>query len=123
MEGTAEIDGDHRIPTLDREVLDVRDMLDACVVHEHIDMSEASGRKLHHVLDLSRLAHVGAVIVDLDVERGNFSLRSLHVAEAVENDVRALLCERFCDTQPDTAGGPRDKRGFAFEHDDSLRMN
>ena len=29
----------------------------------------------------------------------------------------------FRDAEPDATGGPRDKRGFAFEHDDNLRMN
>ena len=36
LEGAAQVDGDHRVPTLGGEVLDARDVLDAGVVDEDI---------------------------------------------------------------------------------------
>jgi hypothetical protein len=54
----------------------------------------ASGRRLHHRVNLVRLRHVGAVIGDLDAELlGQARAQRLdlcRVAEAVEHDVGAL---------------------------------
>jgi len=63
------------------------------------------------------------VVFDLDAESGNFSARAFRVAETIEHDVRALLRRGLGNSKADATGGPRDKRGFAFEHDDDLRMN
>ena len=63
VEGRAEVDRDDRVPALDRELLDRRDVLDAGVVDEDVDAAEVGlGRVGHHRLDLGRLAHVGAVV-------------------------------------------------------------
>ena len=46
-----------------------RHVLDAGVVHQDVDAAELRRGVLHHVLDLGRLAHVGAVIGHLDAQR------------------------------------------------------
>jgi len=118
VEGAREVDRDDRVPTFGREVLDLGHVLDAGVVDQDVDAAESVGRELHHVLDLIGLAHVGAVVFGAHAECGDLRLGRLGVAEAVEHDVRALLGEGAGDGEPDAAGGPRDKSGFAFEHED-----
>jgi hypothetical protein len=43
-------------------------MLDTRIVDQDVDATELRDRVFHHLLDLSRVAHIG--IVNADVERG-----------------------------------------------------
>jgi hypothetical protein len=118
MKRAGEVDRDDRVPTFDREVLDLGDVLDAGVVHEDVDAAELRCGELHHVLDLAGFAHVGTVVLGANTERFDLGLGCFGIAEAVEHDVCALLGESLGNGEANAAGGPRDKRGFAFEHED-----
>jgi hypothetical protein len=116
VERTRQVDGEHGVPTLGREVLDRGHVLDAGVVDQHVGAAERLRHVLHHGLDFGRLAHVGAVVADLHAERGDLRLRPFNVAEAIEHDVRALAGQRPGDAEADAAGGTCDEGGLAFQH-------
>jgi hypothetical protein len=40
VKGRAQIDGDDRVPFADRKILDLLDMLDAGIGHDHVDGTE-----------------------------------------------------------------------------------
>ena len=92
-------------------------MLDAGVIDKDVDAAELFGRHPHHVFDLGRLAHVGAVVGDLDAVLGDRRLGPFDVAETIEHDIGALLRQRLRNTQTDAAGGPGDQCSFSFEQD------
>ena len=48
VERRREVDRDDRVPFLDREILDIGDMLDAGIVHQDVDRAEALFRRLDH---------------------------------------------------------------------------
>jgi hypothetical protein len=97
MKRGRQVERDDRVPLVDREFVDRRDELDARVVDEDVDRTELSDRLAHHRLDLRLLRQVGAVEAHLDAMLGGNRLAErldfVRVAEAVENDVRAFLCE------------------------------
>ena len=123
MERRRQVDGDDRVPFVDGEILDVRHVLDAGIVDQHVDRAELLFRLRDHRVDLGRLGHVGARIDCLDaeflLEPGAFFLDRGSVAEAVDDQIGAVLGHGAGDGQPDAGGGAGDQRGFAFEHDGS----
>lgn len=62
MEGARQIDRDDLVPFLDREILDLLDMLDAGIVDQDIDGAEGLRRRFDQVGDLGGLRHVGRMI-------------------------------------------------------------
>ena len=96
-------------------------MLDAGVVDEDVERAEALFAGAHHGLDFGRLAHIGAVVVDLAARAcrtRDLGARRLHLAEAVEHQSRAGLGQRAGQPQADAAGGAGDEgrpalKGFA----------
>ena len=68
------------------------------------------------LLDLVRLGHVGRRIDRLDAELGleasPFLLDVVRLAEAVDQYICALLCERPGNGQPDAAGRAGHNGGF-----------
>ena len=65
VEHRGEVDRDHPIPLLGREILDRRDMLDARIGEDDIGCAEFGGAPGDHRGDLIGPAHVGGI-----VERG-----------------------------------------------------
>jgi hypothetical protein len=120
VEGGGEIDGDDRVPLVDRELVDRRDMLDAGVVDQHVDRAEAVDRLAHHLGDRLGLQHVGAVVGhrDLVLRRQPRAQRLdlAGIAEAVQYDVRAFGSEARRDSEADAGRRSGHQRGFTFEH-------
>jgi len=59
MQCARQINGDNRIPLVDREFLDRVDVLNAGIVHQYIDTAEFGAGPVHHVFDLVRIGDVG----------------------------------------------------------------
>ncbi|SPC17321.1 hypothetical protein CO2235_90195 [Cupriavidus oxalaticus] len=118
VEGGSQVDGDDRVPALDGKVLDRRHMLDAGIVDQDVGAAEVGLRIAHHVLDLCRLAHVRAVVADLDALAGlrDLVLCGVHITKAIDDDIGALSRQRLCDAEPDTAGRAGHQSGLAVEH-------
>jgi hypothetical protein len=112
-----QVDGDHRIPALDREVFDLGHMLDAGVVDQNVDPAKALGGKAHHGLDLGRPAHVCAVVGHLHAQRLYLRLCSGHIAKAVEHQIGALGRQGLGKAQADAAGRSGHECCFAFKHE------
>ena len=55
-----EVDGDNRIPLVDREFLDRSDVLNAGIVDQHVDRAELGTGPIDHVFDLVGIGDVGA---------------------------------------------------------------
>jgi hypothetical protein len=104
MKGAGQIDGDDGVPTLDRKVFYLGDVLDASVVHQNVDAAKGVGRKLHHGFNFGGFAHVCPVVCDFDAQGSDFGLRALRIAKAVQHDVRALFGQSLGNAQTDTAG-------------------
>lgn len=62
MKGTRQIDRDDLVPFLDREILDLLDVLDAGIVDQDIDAAEGLGCGFDQVGNLGGLRHVGRMI-------------------------------------------------------------
>jgi hypothetical protein len=120
VEGGGEVDGDDRVPLLDRELVDRRDVLDAGVVDQDIHRAEALDRLAQHRRDRLRLQHVGAVVEHRDlVLRRQLRAQRLDlggVAEAVEHQIGALRGEAGRDAKADAGSRAGHQRGLAFEH-------
>ena len=107
VEGRGQVDGDDRVPFLDRELLDRRHVLDAGIVDENVDAAELALGGADHLDDLGRLGHVGRRIERLDLavalDAGADRLDLAPVAEAIEHDVGAFGGERPGDSVADAA--------------------
>jgi hypothetical protein len=94
-------------------------MLDAGIVDEDVNRAEGVGRGLHHRFDLVDLGEVRAVVERLDavvaLEARALLFDRVGIAEAVDDDVRALGGERPGISEPDALSGAGDERGLAFE--------
>jgi hypothetical protein len=97
VKGRGQVDGDDLVPFLDGEILDRRDELDAGVVDENIDGAQRLFRIGDHGGDLGRLRHVGGVVeafhAEILLDAGALLLDRVLVAEAVDDDIGALLGE------------------------------
>ena len=119
MKRRGEIDRDHRIPALNRKILDSGDMLDTGIVDKNVHRAELRNGVLHHLLDLFRLGHVSTKVGGLDAELCCGLLLQIcdlrGIAKPVEYDVRALRGERLCDAEADSGGGAGHEGGFSGE--------
>ena len=126
VERRRQVDGDDRVPLLDREFLDRRDVLDAGIVDQDVARAELLFGRLDHRGDLGRLGHVGRRIERLDAEllldAGALLLDLGRSAEAVDHDVGAVLGERAGDAEPDAGGGAGDDGVFPLSMVISLRL-
>ena len=99
--------------------LDRRDMLDAGIVDDDIDLAEPAYGALHHHMDGVATGHVGAVIGNIDIiligERGALRLDLDRIAEAVQHDGRTGPCQALCDAKADAAGRTGNDGGFSLE--------
>jgi hypothetical protein len=125
VEGARQVDGDDRIPFLDRKFLDRRDELDARIVDEDIDAAELFCSRCHHAGDGCAIGHVGAVIDDLHiVQAGEFGADVFYlvgIAEAVEHHIGALRSEAARDAKTDATCRAGDDRGFSGQHGDDFQ--
>ncbi|MCY1236639.1 hypothetical protein D9M72_493050 [compost metagenome] len=116
MEGGREVDGDDPVPLLDREILDLLDILNAGIVDEDVDVAEAACRRRHQVGDLVRLRHVSRVVDDrAGGQCPDFLRRGLDFvrrAEAVQDDIGAAPGESLGDGKADAARRTGDDRCF-----------
>ena len=121
VEGAGQVDGDDGVPLLHGEVLHAGHVLDAGVVDQDVHAAELGCGVLEHVLDLRGAAHVRAVVGHAGAcglaGGQHLGARTVHVAKAVEHDVRPLARERLGDAQADAAGGAGDEGGFAVQHE------
>ena len=118
VEGRGEVDGDDGVPLLDRELLDRRHVLDAGVVDQDVDRAEVALGLGDHVGDLVVAQHVGGIEGDARAQRLDLRDRLLVVllgAEAVDDDIGAVLGERHGDAVADARGRAGDDGGLAFE--------
>ncbi len=108
VEGRRQIDGDDQVPLVVREILDRGHVLDAGVIDQDVQLAELGLGLGHHVGDLSRLGHVGAMIEHLDAmllgHLGAGALDGGHLAQAVHDDIDALGGERVGQGVADAAG-------------------
>jgi hypothetical protein len=119
MEGRREIDGDDRIPLLDREFLDRRHKLDTRIVDENIHRSIGLLAERDHFGNFGRLGHVRWRMDRLDLEialdRRAFLLDVSRRAHAVDDDIGASACESARISEADAAGRTGDDGGLACE--------
>src|ERR1035437_494004 len=119
MEGGRQVDCDDRIPFFYRKILDICDMLDTGIVHQKIDAAEFFGCEFHHRLDLRRLGHVGIVIGGAHVKfLGDARLQFLDflgITKSVEQNICALGCNFFCNSQANSRGGTGNECGLTFK--------
>src|SRR3546814_8116455 len=54
VKGGGQVDGDDRVPLVDRKLLDRRNMLDASIVHQYVERAERRLMLGHHFGDLVR---------------------------------------------------------------------
>ena len=91
------VDRNDRIPLLDGEIFNWRDVLDARVVHEYVERAEALLRIADHCGDCVGFRHIRWRIGDLDLkfpfERLALRFDRTCVAEFVERDIGAGLGE------------------------------
>ena len=116
MKRAAQVDGDDGVPLFSRKIFNSRDVLDAGVIDQDIDLAKLCGGELHHGFDLGRFAHVGTVVSDLDTARSNLGLGAFHIAKAVEHNIGPLFGECLGNAQTNTAGRACDECRFTFEH-------
>src|SRR3546814_4586094 len=62
VKGGGQVDGDDRVPLVDRKLLDRRNMLDASIVHQYVERAERRLMLGHHFGDLVGPGHVGGRI-------------------------------------------------------------
>jgi hypothetical protein len=95
-------------------------VLDAGIVHQHVDGAELVDGPLHHRLDRLLLREVGTVVAHRSAELGSDLCAQPRdrgrLAEAVEDHVRALGGERACDAETDAARRAGHQRSPAFQH-------
>ncbi len=120
VKGAREIDGDDRVPFVDRKFLDRIDVLNAGVVHQDIDAAEFGPGLIDHLLDLVGIGNIGARIHHADIvlplEIADDFVDLVGRAEAVEHDIGAGPGKPGGDTEPNTAGRAGDDGGFACRH-------
>ena len=97
MKSARQVDGDDRIPTLNRKIFDARYVLNAGVVDQNIDAAKFFFSKLHHGFYFCGLTHVSAVVDHLGTQSSNFGFRASMVAKAIQNNVGALFGQGFGD--------------------------
>ena len=121
VKGRRQVDGDDRVPLLDWELLDRRNVLDAGVRDQDVDRAEGFLRGLDHGGNLGRLRHVRPVVERLDLELLLDAAAGLldfgGVAKAVERDVGAGFSERAGNGEPDAGGRAGNDGRLAVEHD------
>jgi hypothetical protein len=120
VEGRGQVDGEDRVPALDREVLDRAGVLDAGVVDHDVDRPERARGRVDQAGGLVGAGqvglHVGAArAAGLGQLRGNrLALRRRF--DAVHDDMGAGLRHRLGDGQADALGGAGNQCGAAFQH-------
>ncbi len=110
-----EVERDEEVPFGDREVVDRGDMLHSGIVDQDV---ERAGLR-HHRLDRLGPGQVGVAVAGAELGAELFDLR--RVAEAVQDDLRALGGERSGDGEADPGGGAGDEGGLAFEEHGGVR--
>ena len=103
-----QINGQNGIPLGQRKFLDGADVLNTGVVHQNIDTAECVGSALHHGFNGLGLAHVGAVVNDLNAELlfqpGTDAFDFSRIAESVDDEVDAGFRKTLCNAQTDATG-------------------
>ena len=129
IEGAIQMHLDHRVPFLDRHVVEHAVAQDAGVVHHHVDAAEIVDRVLHHLLGVFPACHAAGVgdraagAVRLG-DLGNDALRRAGIAaltghraaDVVDHDLGAVGGQFQRRGAPDPAAGPRDDRDFPIKH-------
>ena len=105
-----QVDREDCVPFVVGKLLDRRDVLDAGVVDDDVDLAELGACQLGHRTNLVRTAHVGARVAHLHavlaLHFGTRELDLVGIAEAVQQDVGALFGQAAGDAQADPAGRP-----------------
>ncbi len=95
-------------------------MLDARVIHQHVDRAELRDGALEHRGDRRRPRHVGTVVGHGDAvsrsQPGGDALDLGALAEAVQHDVGAFAGQARRDAKPDAGGRAGDECGLSLEH-------
>ena len=119
VESRGKIDRQDRVPFLNREGLDLGNVLDPRVVNEDVEPAENFDRFLYQIRNLAGLRHVGAMVDRADAEvaldGGNLGVDCVWRREAVEHDARARMRECARDVQTYSACRAGDERDFAVE--------
>jgi hypothetical protein len=120
VESGRQIRGDHSVPLLDREILQLRHELDARIINKDIDCPEGLFGVAGHVGDLDRLGHIGARIrrrySEHLLDAAPLLLNGIRVTETVEGHVCALGGEGTRDGKTYTGRGTRYDDGFSADH-------
>ena len=120
MEVRRQIDGNDRIPAVDRELFDRRRVLDSGIVDENIDLAELARRRLDHLLDFGGLRQVGR-IESRRVTPKSFAIcaRSRSIADASPKPFNMTLqpaaAKRSCDAETDAARRASYDCGFSIQ--------
>ena len=124
-----QIDGEDRLPFVDWELRDRRDVLNPGVVDHDIQPAEGLQDRTDHFLDGFCPRHIGRRIFDLYAELiGNMRLGPadlVGLAETIENNGGTGSRQRLGDAQPNSTGRAGYQRHFAIEgtrgHNAALR--
>ncbi len=115
MKRARQVDGDDLVPFLDREILDLLDMLDAGIVDQHVDGAESLRRRGDQVCDLRGFRHIRWVVEGTSLGKRfkplHYRLDFVRLSEAVDDDVVTLSGKGGGDRKPDAAGGSGDNNG------------
>jgi hypothetical protein len=97
-ENQGQVNGDDRVPLPDRELLDRRHELEACIIEEDVDRAKALLSQRQHLGNLDRLARIRRQIEPLHLECGldgrALLLDISRSAKTIENEVGASTGER-----------------------------
>ncbi len=120
MEGRGQIDGDDLVPLFQRKLLDRRHVLHAGIVEQQIQPPQFALGIGDHVGDLVRRGHVRPVIADAHAELlgelGPLLLDGDRVAQAVDDDIRALSGQGPGHGHAYAAGRPGNESDLALEN-------
>src|SRR6185369_10390602 len=100
------------------ELLNQRRVLDARIVHQHINRTEFLLALRDHARDIRWLAHIRARIRNLHALGGDLLFRVFNffrLAEPIEHYVRTFSSQGQSNAMPNAAGGARDDGVFTFE--------
>ena len=122
VEGAGQVDREDRVPLVDREFLDRRDMLDAGIVDQDIDRAEFLLRGPRSSPRCRpACCHVGAMIGDADIVLASqLGARAPRSSPASPKPLITILepaaAKRLRDAKPDAAGRSRHNRRLARQH-------
>ena len=112
QEGPAQVDAEHLVELLERQLVDRPEVAEPRVVDQHVEPAVALERRLRHDVDGAVVAHVGGDDQRLAAKRFDLAGQGLEVGDGAggEGDVRARPGQRQRDAATDAPRRTGDER-------------